>query len=241
MQQQIFAELLSQIVDGLWIGRDDFPGEVELARQFGVSVITSRRVLERLAADGWIERGRGRRTAVRTPTASEPVGDPAKMRPYGQSFLPFAYEVLYRGIDIAPAEACRALGMAPGSKLWLCRRLRRLEGRAHSVTLSVQHPELGERHELAELQRLPIGQILRKWGFVLGTLTRRVSVRLPSSEVAAHLRITLTEPTLTYTFTLADDSATVLEWARICMHPREQAPREVMDLKTGRWVTDFTV
>ena len=44
-----------------------------------------------------------------------------------------------RGAAIAPLEACRAFGMPPGTQLWLCRRLRRYEGRPHSVTLNAQN------------------------------------------------------------------------------------------------------
>jgi len=40
----------AEILDGLWIGRHDFPSERDVAERFGVSVITSRAALDRLEA-----------------------------------------------------------------------------------------------------------------------------------------------------------------------------------------------
>ncbi|MGW0581318.1 GntR family transcriptional regulator [Streptomyces sp. NPDC002920] len=42
MQQQIYRQLKAEILDGLWVGRTDFPGERELAERFNVSVVTAR-------------------------------------------------------------------------------------------------------------------------------------------------------------------------------------------------------
>ena len=64
LTEQIYTVLRNEILDGLWVGRDSFPGEDEVSKRFGVSVITSRRALERLTADGFIERGRGRKGRV---------------------------------------------------------------------------------------------------------------------------------------------------------------------------------
>jgi GntR family transcriptional regulator len=62
--EQIYAALKNEILDGLWVGRECFPGEDEVVKRFGVSVITSRKALERLTAEGFIERGRSRKGRV---------------------------------------------------------------------------------------------------------------------------------------------------------------------------------
>ena len=244
MQYQIFVQLRAEIVDGLWIRRNDFPTEAELAQRFGVSVITSRKALERLATEGWIERSRGRRTIAKAPPAehaldSSPVS--GKMGRIGQSFLPLSYQVLFKGVAIAPADACKAFKLPPGSHLWLYSLLRTFRGRPHSFGLSAVLPSVGARLEAAKLQDVPIGQILRATGISLNSMTRRLSASLPPPDVASHLSITVNAPTLVCTFTLADDADEILEWARIYLHPNEASPREVVNLKTGQLLTDFTL
>lgn len=240
MHYQIYAQLRAEIKDGLWIGHRDFPGEVELADRFDVSVITSRRALERLAAEGWIDRGRGRRTVATVRPETTPLKVPVETFPTGR-LRPFSYMVLSRKIGTAPAEACLALGAAPGSDLWLCSRLRSFEGRRHSVTLNVQHAAVGGRHSLSSLRQMPMPLILRQAGYRLARLTRRVAVSMPTPHVAAHLGITLNDPTLVFTFTIGDDKDTVIEWVRIYVHPNEPNPCETMNLETGSWRTDVAM
>ena len=51
LHYQIYQQMRAEIEDGLWTGRDDFPGEEDLAQRFGVSVITTRKALTRLAEE----------------------------------------------------------------------------------------------------------------------------------------------------------------------------------------------
>ena len=64
LHHQIYLQVRTEINDGLWVGREGFPGEDGLAERFGVSVITARKALERLTTEGWVERSRGRRPRV---------------------------------------------------------------------------------------------------------------------------------------------------------------------------------
>ena len=77
VQHQIYLQVRSEIEDGLWLDRDDFPGERDLADRFGVSVITTRAALDRLAEEGWVERRRGRGTrAIHRPATRATGGGP---------------------------------------------------------------------------------------------------------------------------------------------------------------------
>ena len=77
LQHQIYLQVRSEIEDGLWLDRDDFPGERDLADRYGVSVITTRAALDRLADEGWVERRRGPRYES-DPSARQgrPAGGP---------------------------------------------------------------------------------------------------------------------------------------------------------------------
>ncbi len=236
LHHQIYLHLRAEIADGTWVGRDDFPGEIELAERFGVSVITSRRALSRLAEEGYIERGRGRRTRVMRAPSSVRVGVvPAIIQTAPGAPREFGYRVLSRGIDVAPAEACTAFGLPAGAKLWMCSRLRSFQGRPHSVTLNVQHPELGESLPLRQLQKLPMTQILRDTGVRFSRLSRKISAALAPPRVAAHLGLTLNDPMLVYTFTHHDDRDVVVQWVRIWVRSDEPSPDEVFSYRTGVW------
>lgn len=236
LYHQIYLHLRAEIADGTWVGRDDFPGEIELAHRFGVSVITSRRALNRLGEDGFIDRGRGRRTRViaqPSPPASGPPPEIIQTSPGAPRA--FTYEVLSRGVDVAPAEACAAFGLEPGARLWTCSRLRSYQGRAHSVTLNVQRPELGKDHALRKLQKDPMTQILREKGVRFSRLSRRINAVLAPPHVAAPLGLTLNDPTLVYTFTHHDDQDQVVQWVRIWVRTDEPGVSEEFNYETGTW------
>ena len=79
------------------------------------------------------------------------------------STTPHKDKALWRGIDIAPAKVCDAFRLPYGSKLRQLSRLRRFEGRPHSVTYNTQLPELGQRHPVKDLNSLPMSEILKRW------------------------------------------------------------------------------
>ncbi|GAA5163124.1 hypothetical protein GCM10023321_49530 [Pseudonocardia eucalypti] len=237
LHHQVYLHLRGEIADGLWQGRDDFPGEREVAEQLGVSVITSRAALDRLASDGWIERRRGRRPRIlyRLESAGDPAPEAGpSMFEFGP-FRPYAYRVLLAETRIAPAEACAAFGVPAGERLWQCMRLRSVDGRSHSVTHNVQHPGVGERHTADQLEQEPMVQLLTRAGYTIHRLRRRVGILHSPALVTEALGLTIAEQVLVTTFSLHHPDDSVLEWVRIYLHPDQSTPEETMDFATGKW------
>jgi GntR family transcriptional regulator len=236
IHQQLYLLLRNEILDGLWAHAQAFPGEQEMAERYGVSVITSRKVLDRLGAEGLLERGRGRRPKVTyvPPPARRAAPPVIFSRKVAEAF---AYEVLSVGTAPAPAEACDTFGLPHGSPLWQLKRLRRFEGRPHSVTHNAQSPERGAAHDPAMLGRRAMGQILAGEGVKLGRLTRRIGVALAPVDVAGPLGISVHDACLLHTMTLADTAGAPVEWLRIYVHPAETMPTEVFDLRSSAWET----
>lgn len=230
---QIYLQLRAEIADGLWLNRPDFPGEQEAARRFGVSVITAKAALDRLAEEGWVERRRGRGTrALRPPSA--PAAPPVPLLPVGPK-RPFRYSVLFVTEEVAPADACRAFGLPAGSVLWQCSRLRSYGGRPHSVTHNAQLPEVGRRHSARALAHLPMGEILESEGHTRAAVRRHFGVTQAPGVVARHLGLTLADAVLEAVFTVEGVEGRALEWVRIHLHPRYKTPEESMDLHSGTW------
>lgn len=233
LHHQLYVQLRQEIADGLWVERS-FPSEQDTASRFGVSVITSRAALDRLAREGWLARQRGRGTTViREPKPVLPGTGPALVPLADQPH--FRYRVLSAGVQVAPAAACAAFGLPAGQDLWQCSRLRLHEDRPHSVTHNAQLPELGLRHSRRDLSRRPMVPILNDLGIKLSRMRRRISVTHAPPLVASHLNLTIVDPVLVTEFTLHDDDDRTVEWVRIYVHPDQPAADEIMDLGTRVW------
>lgn len=216
LHQQLYELLHADIVDGLYMGKADFPGEAELALDFGVSVATSRLVLQRLAAEGLVDRGRGRRARAMF------VPQPEKISPLTANIDLFTFQLLWAGKAVAPWTACRALDLPPGSILWRCVRLRRLDGQPHSVAYHYQRFETGQVHDYQALQTEPMPRILAAAGLPTLQIDSVVGVARPPVRVSAALAINIWDKILLTTLTSRSSGECATEFARIFFHPDGQ-------------------
>src|SRR6187401_3251688 len=86
---QVYLDLRALIDSGRWPAGHHVPPERDLARQYGVSLITVRRALDELAREQRIERTRGRGTFVLAPRIDRDLYEP----------LSFNEEMQRRGLD----------------------------------------------------------------------------------------------------------------------------------------------
>jgi GntR family transcriptional regulator len=126
---QVYLDLRDRIDHGSWPAGYRVPPERELARQYGVSLITVRRALGELAREQRIERARGRGTFVLAPRIDRDLDEP----------LSFNEEMRRRGLDaqtrlvaarpeVATELVASALELAPGSPTIFVERLRLADG-----------------------------------------------------------------------------------------------------------------
>lgn len=216
IHRQIYELVRADIADGLYAGSNDFPGEADLAKLFKVSLATSRTVLQRLAADGWLDRGRGRRPrAIFNP-------DDHKITPLTANIDLFTFELLDVAETIAPWEACRTFGQATGSVLWRCIRLRRFEGVPHSVTFSYQPVETGRRHDPAGLATQPIPRLLETAGLRVSHTECVVGVRRPPVEVGSALHVDVWDKLLSAALKSFSGLQRPADFTRIFYHPAHE-------------------
>ncbi|MGI6095660.1 MAG: FadR/GntR family transcriptional regulator [Lachnospiraceae bacterium] len=67
LNDEVFQQLKELLINGTWKQGEKLPSENELTEQFGVSRITIRQALQRLAALGWIETKTGKGSFVCAP------------------------------------------------------------------------------------------------------------------------------------------------------------------------------
>ncbi|MEU6198557.1 GntR family transcriptional regulator [Streptomyces sp. NPDC047061] len=235
MQQQIYRQLLAEILDGLWVGRTDFPGERELAERFKVSVVTARTPLERLGEEGLVERSRGKRPRAMYAPPGPGDADGLPVFYPEEEVSEYGFEVLQVGVDVAPAGACRVFGLPPGSRLWQCVRLRVHQGIPYVVSLNVQLPETGERHSLEDLNTKPMMSILSAEGVDVMTIRRRLHAGTAPPLVSRHLGLYLGTPVSVCVLTLLDADDVPVEWTRAYVDPRLPVREEVRDVYKGYW------
>lgn len=126
---QVYLDLRAMIDDGRWPAGHHVPPERELAKTYGVSLITVRRALDELAREQRIERARGRGTFVLPSRIDRNLDEP----------LSFSEEMQRRGLDpqtrliaarpeTAGERVADALAIKPGSPTLFVERLRVADG-----------------------------------------------------------------------------------------------------------------
>ena len=187
LYHQLALAIGERIARGDYETGEAIPGELELAREFGVSRGTIRQAMERLVRSGLIVRHRGRGSFVARGPIDYPLG----------SFYSFAHEMAGRGIEESsrvllqrrtrpPAAVGRALALPPGATTVRIVRLR-LAGRRPFLLETSHVPDTLAPSLLdADLSRGSIYDVLEADGVRLTRITehvRSVSLDLRQAEV----------------------------------------------------------
>ena len=128
----LWAQLLADLRARLEAGEltDEFPTDLELTTDYGVSRHTAREAVRRLQAEGIVSRERGRGTFVRSPTFEQPTGAIYSLfRSIEARGLEQRSTVLDRSV-VVDAEVAERLDLAPDAELVRLERLRSADGQA---------------------------------------------------------------------------------------------------------------
>lgn len=121
-----------------------FPGEHELAEQYGVSRHTVREALRRLRASGVVDSTRGRGSSVRHGSIEQPLGALYSLfRSVEATGVEQRSKVRVLEVRTAPLVA-ETLGLAPDTELVFLERLRLADGEPLAVDRSYLPREIGE-------------------------------------------------------------------------------------------------
>ncbi len=218
---QLYLVLREQLVDG----RHDagLPGELALAGQFGVARVTVRKALERLAAEGLIQRMPGRGTVpLRRPAAPvAPEGAPITglLENIVSMGLRTSVKVLACDVVPAPEAVARPLALPVGAPVQKALRLRSTrEGPLSHISTWV--PEaLARGFGRRELARQPILLLIEAQGVRIGRAEQAISARLADAEVAHALDVAVGSALLAVQRLIFDVDDRPVQWLQGLYRP----------------------
>jgi GntR family transcriptional regulator len=165
LHRQIHELVHQEIVAGRLAAGTRLPSEGELAEQWGVSLAPVRQALVDLAAEGYLDRGRGRGTFVRQPKFEEKL---SILSSFGESHRQHGERpelvMRYSGRVLAPPEVPAALGVR-ARKLVLIQRLAHLAASPVALLSAYLDPA---RFPGIEKRELDGGSLYRTFGTVYG-------------------------------------------------------------------------
>jgi GntR family transcriptional regulator len=218
---QIYLVLREQLEEGRYAA--GVPGELLLMKEFGVARVTVRRALERLVADGLIERAPGRGTVaiVRngTPVAGRGTGsDGSRARLTGllENIVSMGLRTKVRVIDcdVVPATEPVAQRLALASGAWVQKAVRvrsTREGPLSHITTHVP-ADLAQGFGKRELAKKPILILLEGSGVRIGRATQTISARLADAAVARLLGVEVGSALLAVSRLIFDDKERPVQW-----------------------------
>jgi GntR family transcriptional regulator len=165
LHRQIHDLLHEEIFSGRLAPGTRLPSEGDLAEQWGVSLAPVRQALVDLAAEGYLDRGRGRGTFVRRPKFEEKLSILSSFgESHGQPGERPELVMRYSGRVLAPPEVVAALGVR-ARKLVLIQRLAHLEASPVALLSAYLDPA---RFPGIEQRQLVGGSLYRTFDTVYG-------------------------------------------------------------------------
>ena len=198
---QIYLVLRQQLDEGTFV--NGLPGELALARQFGVGRVTVRHALEQLANEGLIVRevGRGTRPTTRAEQGGKRAGKAASAAPATRlNGLLENIVSVSRGTTVkviewrlirASHEMAEALRIAENAKLRKAVRRRSSNAGPVSHITTWVPAALVQGVSRAELASKPMLQLLEESGIRLGRVVQTISARQADAQVAQELHVAL--------------------------------------------------
>src|SRR5687767_14709991 len=189
---QVYLVLREQLAEGHF-GDGRLPAELELVQQFGVARATVRKALERLQAEGLIDRRPGRGTVSRGAAlpAQPSVGQPSRLSGLLENIVRMGLRtqvtVLSCDVVSAPEAVAAQLSIPSGSRVQRAVRVRSSHlGPVSHITTWVP-AELAKRFGKRELVRAPILLLLESSGVRIGRAAQSISACAAPAPVAVKL------------------------------------------------------
>jgi GntR family transcriptional regulator len=205
--EQALRERISALRPG-----ERLPSDADLCAEFGVSRMTARNAMQRLAADGLIRREPGRGSFVAKPLAHRRTN---RLMTFTQEMLRAgrvpSSRLLTRVIRPASTSEAANLGIPAGQPVVQLLRLRQADGEPIALESAVLIGDCGDTVMAADLTHGSLHEALGRAGFALRRGTGTISAATASAEEAELLSIRTGDALLVERRVIADDHGRRIE------------------------------
>ena len=196
---KVMMQIRDNILSGMWPHGYRMPGELALARQFHVSVITVRQALERLCRERLLTRQWRKGTFVswRGPLKQSvhldiEAEDVAPVNVEGTTF-----KVLNMGHVAPTGELSRHFALSASEQLTKIERVRMAYGRPLAYVISYVPSRIVAQIPTKRIKRMPLSTVIEaSLGIKAGNVKHVVEAKLSDDVVSAHLAIPPGSPVL---------------------------------------------
>jgi len=189
---RVYLILRQEIEDGIHPPGAPMQGDLALAERFDVSRITIRKAMERLTAEGMVERQRGRGTFARrrsgrpSPVTASLSGNIENLLALGLQTDVALIELTYA---VAPPHICAAMAQPEGTVMQRAVRVRSLDGVPFSHLTTWLPEPIGRSFTAEEMQRTALLRLIERAGHRIASARQSITAKLATPEVAQLLRI----------------------------------------------------
>ena len=219
--RRIYLLLRERIASGSLSAGQRLPSEPALAAEQGVSRVTLRRALDRLAEEGLVSRRVGAGTFVTdgmlSPVIAANLADVfTHLKAMGQTtglrLLAFAY-------GPPPDAVAQALGLGPGGRTQRSVRVRLIDGEPFSYLTTHVPERIGLTYDEADLASTPLLELLERSGIVADSASQTLSATLADPETADALHLEIGAPLLSLTRVVHDPAGAGVEHLHALYRP----------------------
>lgn len=191
---------------------DRLPSDTDLCAEFGVSRMTARNAMERLASDGLVRREPGRGSFVTSPPAHRRANRlmtfTQEMRRAGRTP---SSRLLARRIRPSTASEASSLGVAEHQPIVHLQRLRMADGDPIAIESTVLIGACVDAVMTADVEGGSLHEILGRAGFVLRRGTGTISAAAATAEDARWLELRPGDPLLVERRVITDGYGNAIE------------------------------
>ena len=219
--RRVYLMLRERIALGEFAVGQRLPSEPALAAGHGVSRVTVRRALDRLASDGLVVRRVGAGTFVTdgmlSPVVAADLADVfAHLKSMGQQtevrLLSFSY-------GVPPDTVSQALGLDEGGRTQRSVRVRLINGAPFSHLTTHVPERIGLTYDEAELAATALLSLLERSGIMADRASQAISATLAGPDVAEALQLEVGAPLLSLTRVVHDAGGAGVEHLQALYRP----------------------
>ena len=224
LHHQVYLVLADGIAAGRYGTGELLPTEEQLGKLFSVSRITVRRAMASLQNAGLIERGAGRRTVVK------PLGKPLRMPMASviSNIAAYGAQTVARVVEFGygPAPLFLRERLWEGDKpVQRAVRIRSQEGVPVMHLTSYVPETLGSSFTEAELDRIPMFQLLARAGAHISAGEQIVSATLAEPAVAQRLEVKVGAALIDLRSMMVDQHGRAVEYVEMLAPPERLSLR----------------